>query len=71
MMTLGTGVVDTGYRGSILAPFHNFGTEQMQYRRGYRLAQMVIRKVEDMKLVEGKVNTNTDRGDGGFGSTGR
>jgi len=71
MMALGVGVIDTGYRGDIICPFYNFGTEQMQFQRGDRIAQMVIRKYEDVELIEGRVETDTDRGNGGFGSSGK
>jgi dUTP pyrophosphatase len=71
MMALGTGTVDTQYRGTILCPFYNFGQEQVQFNRGDRLAQMVIRPVVDAILEEGDVNTDTERGDGAYGSTGR
>ena len=71
MMALGTGTVDTQYRGAILCPFYNFGQEQVQFNRGDRLAQMVIRPVVDAILEEGDVNTDTERGDGAYGSTGR
>jgi len=71
MMALGTGTIDPEYRGHIMAPFYNFGTEMMNFSRGDRLAQMVIKKVYDVRLTEGIVDMNTERGDGGFGSTGR
>lgn len=71
MMALGVGTIDPSYRGSIMAPFFNFGREQMRFSRGDRLAQLVIRRVENIELVKGEVNTNTDRGEGGFGSSGR
>jgi dUTP pyrophosphatase len=69
MMSLGTGTIDCDYRGHIMAPFYNFGVEQMRFQRGDRLAQMVIKKTEDITLTEGKVNLNTERGSGGFGSS--
>jgi len=71
MMALGTGTIDEDYRGHILAPFYNFGTEQIRFQRGDRMAQMVIKKTENITLKEGKVNINTERGSGGFGSSGK
>lgn len=71
MMCLGTGLVDQDYRGEIKAPFYNFGHEQIRFKRGDRMAQMVIKRTEDIKLVEGNVNIETERGDGGFGSSGK
>ena len=67
MVPLGVGTCD---RGHIMAPFYNFGTEMMNFSRGDRLAQMVMKKVEDVRLVEGTIDTNTPRGNGSFGSTG-
>jgi dUTP pyrophosphatase len=71
MMSLGTGTIDCDYRGHIMAPFYNFGVEQMRFQRGDRLAQMVIKKTEDITLKEGLVNMTTERGSGGFGSSGK
>jgi dUTP pyrophosphatase len=71
MMSLGTGTIDCDYRGHIMAPFYNFGVEQMRFQRGDRLAQMVIKKTENVTLTEGLVNMTTERGTGGFGSSGK
>jgi dUTP pyrophosphatase len=71
MVALGVGVVDTLYRGDVIVPFYNYGREQMQFSRGDRIAQMVVRPVMDVVLEEGIVNKETDRKDGGYGSTGR
>lgn len=71
MMTLGVGLIDEGYIGEIKAPFYNFGDEQMRFQRGDRMAQLVIKKTEDVRLVEGTVTDGTERGSGGFGSSGR
>ena len=70
MMVIGTVTIDPGYRGEIMAPFYNFGRDQMIFRTGSKIAQLVIKKTEDVVLKEGKVNMNTERGEGGFGSTG-
>jgi len=71
MMAIGTGTIDESYRGHIMAPFFNFGREQMQFSRGDRLAQLVIKKTEGVMLKEGKVNLDTERKDNGFGSSGK
>jgi dUTPase len=62
---------NSGFRGPIICPFYNYGREQMQFSRGDRIAQMVVRPVMDVVLEEGIVNKETDRKDGGYGSTGR
>ena len=64
------GTIDWDYRGEIQLPMINLGPEPVTIRRGDRLAQLVVAKVErpDLEVVE--VLTSTDRGTGGFGSTG-
>jgi len=71
MMALGVGTIDSGYRGHIMAPFYNFGREQVQFKRGDRLAQLVIKRTEDIELKESNIiSLSTERSNGGFGSTG-
>ena len=48
----------------------NHGKEAFEIKRGERIAQMVLNKVEFMHLEEVDALTETDRGAGGFGSTG-
>jgi len=65
------GTVDSDYRGEIKVILINLGNEPRQIKHGDRIAQMVISKVEKaaLKLVE---NLNpTERGEGGFGHTGK
>ena len=65
------GVVDSDYRGEIMIALHNHGTKEQVITNGERIAQMVITPV----LTPGYEITDsleeTDRGAGGFGSTGR
>ena len=70
MIPIGVGTIDPDYRGTIMATFFNFGREPVTFKSGSRVAQLVIKKTEDVYLKEGKVNMDTDRGLGGFGSTG-
>jgi len=71
MMALGIGSIDSGYRGHIMAPFYNFGREQVQFKRGDRLAQLVIKRTENIELKESNIiSLNTERGNSGFGSSG-
>ena len=65
------GTVDAGYTGSISAVLFNHGEEGYMIRRGDKITQIVILKVElpPIELVDEL--EPTDRGDGGFGSTGR
>lgn len=65
------GVVDAGYTGSIVAKLYNNGSKPKMFGRGDKITQIVILPIPEVALK--KVNTldTTDRGDNGFGSTGR
>lgn len=65
------GTVDAGYRGEIGVILINHGKEPFTIKRGDRIAQMVFNKVEYVQLQEVVELTATDRGAGGFGSTGK
>ena len=65
------GVVDSGYRGEIKAPLHNMTDEARRIERGQRVFQLVIMPFETVKCVEVGELSESDRGDGGFGSSGR
>ncbi len=64
------GTIDADYRGEIQVLLINLGQEPITISRGMRIAQMVIAKVEAAGWVEVKELSTTDRGSGGFGSTG-
>jgi len=70
LFALGIGTIDSGYRGEIMVPFINLNKVSVRFYRGTKMSQMVFKKVDLIRLEEGKVDTNTDRGTGGFGSTG-
>jgi dUTP pyrophosphatase len=65
------GTVDADYRGEINVLLINLGDQPFQIRRGERIAQMVIAPVTRVELVPVSSLSATDRGSGGFGSTGR
>jgi dUTP pyrophosphatase len=65
------GTVDADYRGEIFVILINHGRTPFTIRRGERIAQMVIAQVSRAELVPTVSLSATDRGDGGFGSTGR
>ena len=65
------GTVDADYRGEIGVLLINHGTAPFEVRRGERIAQMVIASVVRAELVPATSLSATDRGSGGFGSTGR
>ena len=65
------GTIDAGYRGEVGAIMFNAGNAPFQVHRGDRVAQMVIAKLPDVELVQAASLSETKRGAGGFGSTGR
>lgn len=65
------GTVDAGYRGEIAVTLLNTdASEPLALRRGDRIAQMVIQRVEHARFVPVKELSESVRGSGGFGSTG-
>lgn len=64
------GTIDSDYRGEICAIMINLGKEPFEVKRGDRIAQMVINKVEIPTIIEVENLDSTKRGEGGFGSTG-
>ena len=65
------GTVDADYRGEISVLLINHGAAPFPVRRGERIAQLVIAPVIQAQLVAVTSLSPTDRGSGGFGSTGR
>ena len=65
------GTIDADYRGEISVILVNHGEAPFAIRRGERIAQMVIAPVVQAKLVPVANLSTTDRGSGGFGSTGQ
>ena len=64
------GTIDADYRGEIGVLLINLGTEDFVIHRGDRIAQMIIAKVEQACLVLVDALDESERGEGGFGSTG-
>lgn len=64
------GTIDAGYRGEIGVILANFGEADFAVKRGDKIAQLVIAPVTQPQVVETDVVDATDRGMGGFGSTG-
>ena len=65
------GTIDADYRGEIGVIMANLGSEPFVIRRGDRIAQMVIARHERAHWLETTTLGETDRGAGGFGSTGK
>lgn len=64
------GVIDSDYRGEWMAPMHNHTNETIIIEDGERIAQMVLQEVERPTFVEVNDLSDTERGEGRFGSTG-
>ena len=65
------GTVDAGYRGEIKVILVNLDPrETIRLRRGDRIAQLVVQRVETVRFVEAERLPGSARGEGGFGSTG-
>ena len=65
------GTIDADYRGEVGIIVVNLSNNVVSIKDGDRIAQMVINKVEQAELVEVKELTDTERGSGGFGHTGK
>ena len=69
---VGAGVIDADYRGEVKVLLFNFGEQEFQVKAGDRVAQLIIEKytrTEIEEVTEGDLDS-TERGEGGFGSTG-
>ena len=66
------GTVDAAYRGELACILINHDlTNEVSFKKGDRIAQLVIQKVEEANFVEVDSLPGSDRGSGGFGSTGK
>ena len=65
------GVVDSDYRGEIMVALHNHGPQPQSISHGDRIAQMIITPVITPAYVMSETLDDTERGQGGFGSTGK
>jgi dUTP pyrophosphatase len=65
------GTIDSDYRGEIKVILFNFSTKDFLVHKGDRIAQMVLAKVYKMTLVGTEYLSSSDRGEGGFGHTGK
>lgn len=65
------GVIDSGYRGEIMAPLHNMTGEEQRIEKGERVCQLIVMPYETCECVEVDTLGETVRGGSGFGSSGR
>ena len=71
-LTNSVGVIDSGYRGEIQATFKKTkGLESKIYEVGERVVQIIIIPHPSIEFIEVEELTTTERGEGGFGSTGK
>ena len=64
------GTIDAGYRGEVGVILANFGEEPFHVEKGMKIAQIVVAPVVRAEIAETDEIDSTDRGAGGFGSTG-
>ena len=67
---VGAGVIDQDYRGNVGVILFNFSNSDFEVKRGDRIAQLILERIYLPDLEELSSLTETDRGTGGFGSTG-
>ncbi|MEI6055584.1 MAG: dUTP diphosphatase [Lentisphaerota bacterium] len=70
-VTNSPGTIDSGYRGEVCVIMLNAGKENYTVKKGDRIAQMVIAKLPEVEMVQVDELSDTKRGSGGFGSTGK
>ena len=66
---IGAGVIDEDYRGNVGVLLFNLGKESVEFKKGDRIAQMVVKPYVHVTVQEKNVS-ESERGDKGFGSTG-
>ena len=65
------GVIDSDYRGEVMVSLHNHSNEEQEIADGERIAQLVIAPFLSAEFCETEELSDTVRGEGGFGSTGK
>ena len=71
LLTNSVGVIDSGYRGEIMAKFAYVHMHNKKYEIGDRIAQLIIMPYPIIEFVESEELSETERGDGGYGSSGK
>lgn len=66
-----TGLIDEGYTGSIVVKLYNYGGEDHRFEAGDKITQLVVIPVVCEPLEQVSAFNRTERGNNGFGSTGR
>lgn len=71
MLANTVGIIDSDYRGELMIFFYNYGEEDQKIENGDRLAQLVIQPYMRCKIEKVDELADSERGEGGFGSTGK
>lgn len=66
-----TGLIDAGYTGSIRVKLYNYGNKNVTFKGGDKLTQIVILPIPEVELMQVESLPETERGENGFGSSGR
>lgn len=70
-MSNSVGVIDSDYRGEVSAVYNNVDTEKERYKVGDRVCQLIIIPYPEIELKQVERLSETERGEGGYGSTGK
>ena len=65
-----TGLIDSGFTGSIHVKLYNHGNDTIEFKGGDKISQIVILPIPEVELVDIKELPETERGNNGFGSSG-
>lgn len=71
LLSNSVGVIDSGYRGEIMAKFKTLRPLPQMYKVGERFAQLIIMPIPDIEWEEAEKLSDSERGTGGYGSSGR
>ncbi len=65
------GVIDSGFRGELVVAVINLGNEDYTFEKGHKVMQMLVQKIETVEIEEAEELSDSDRGEKGFGSSGK
>lgn len=68
---LSTGVIDSGYTGTIGVKLYNLGKSAYHIKKGDKITQLVILPIPEVEMIQADSLEKTERNEGGFGSSGR
>ena len=68
---IGAGVIDPDYMGEIKVAMFNLGLKPVEFKKGDRIAQLILERCEVPDVIQVDELVTTQRGEGGFGSTGK